>query len=121
MVVAVVVALPYSSPVAAQSALSSAAADAAAKSAMQNCINRIGGETLGLPTIEQRCSDLQAALQAAGLRPLIIDSSRAVFDRDSLRSLSTLLHPAAGPVPQVASLEPILRGLNPPNKQSRSW
>jgi hypothetical protein len=96
-------------------------AAAVPKSAVEECIDRLDGGAAGLPQVEQRCPDLPAALQASGVRPLIIDSSRAVFDRDSLRHLSTLTHAANGPVPSVAALAPILERLHATVAPSRSW
>ena len=99
----------------AQTAVPAVDANTAATAAIQDCV-RLGstGEPtwLACPELElRRCSDLPAALQAAGIEPLIIDSSRAVIDRDSLRQLPTLIHRAAGPAPPVAALGPILREL----------
>jgi hypothetical protein len=90
-------------------------------SVVQACIDRIPGSVIGLPKLEERCPDLQTALQAAGVRPLIIDSSRAVFDRDSLSSLLTLIHAASGPAPSVAALTPILGQLHGAVAPPRSW
>ena len=91
------------------------------KPAIQACIDRIDGSITGLPKVEARCPDLQNALQAGDVRPLIIDSSRSVFDRDSLRRLSTLIHGAHGPLPPVAALAPILRQLHGTVAPPRSW
>jgi hypothetical protein len=90
-------------------------------SAVQACIDRVDASVTGLPKLEERCPDLPAALQAAGVRPLIIDSSRAVFDRESLRHLSALTHAANGPVPSVAGLAPILRQIHGTPAPPRSW
>ena len=98
-----------------------AAAAAVAKSAIQDCLTRVAEETRGLLEIEKRCPDLLAALTAAGIRPLVIDSSRARFDRSSLSQLPSLMHPAAGPAPSVAALAPILRGLRGTTAPPRSW
>ncbi len=116
-----VLAMPLWSVAAAQTAPPPADVNTAARSAIRLCIDRIDEKQVGLPELEMRCPDLSPALQAAGIRPLIIDSSRAEFDRYSLRRLSTLIHPAAGPAPAVAALAPILRGLHPMLAPSRSW
>jgi hypothetical protein len=92
-----------------------------ATAAVQQCIDRIGSEPLGLPVMEVRCPGLSSALQTLHLRPLLIESSRAKLSRDSLRQLSILVHPASGPMPSLASLGPILRGLHPPPAVTRSW
>ena len=89
--------------------------------AIQDCIDRVGNHRLGLPELELRCPDLQAALQAAGLRPLIIDSSRAVSTAIPCAAVPTLIHPAAGPAPPVAALGPILRELHAPRAPPQSW
>jgi hypothetical protein len=91
------------------------------KPAIQACIDRSDSSVTGLAKLEERCPDLQDALQAAGLRPLIIDSSRTVFDRESLRRLSTLSHGVRGPVAPVAALAPILRQLHGTVAPARSW
>ena len=89
--------------------------------AIQACIARLDGSVTGLAKLEERCPDLQDALQAGDVRPLIIDSSRSVLDRDSLRRLSTLIHAAHGPLPPVAALAPILRQLHGTVAPPRSW
>jgi hypothetical protein len=91
------------------------------KSAVQACIDRLDPSVTGLPKLEERCPELPAALQAAEVRPLIIDSSRAVFNRESLRHLSVLTHAANGPVPPVAALAAILRQLHGTAAPPRSW
>jgi len=101
-------------------------ADARARAALEVCSEKISDAPIGLPAVEQRCPDLPSALERAGLRPLIIDSSRAVFDATSLRQLRISIHPAAGPAPAVAALAPILRGLRaapvpPPSWWQRLW
>ncbi|HEV2701893.1 MAG TPA: DUF4129 domain-containing protein [Steroidobacteraceae bacterium] len=105
----------------AQTAPGAPDADAAARSAIDACVARIDNAPLGLPDLEQRCPDLPAALQAAGVRPLIIDSSRSRFNRNSLWLLRNLIHGTQGPAPAVAALAPVLRGLHPPAAVSRSW
>ncbi len=95
--------------------------DAAARTALEACVGRIDTAALGLPDLELRCPELPAALQAAGIRPLIIDSSRSRFNRNSLWLLRNLIHSAHGPAPAVAALAPVLRGLHPPPTVSRSW
>jgi hypothetical protein len=95
--------------------------DIRARSVIADCARHIDYAVAGLEEVEKRCPDLASALQAAGLRPLIIASSRAQFDRQSLALLTTLLHPALGAGPDVSKLEPILRGLRPPVSPSRSW
>jgi hypothetical protein len=105
----------------AQRAVPAADADAAARVALQACIERLGSAPPGLSEVEQRCPDLPAALQAAGIRPLLIDSSRTLFNGTSLRQLPNLLHPARGPAPAPTALGPILRGLHPAPVASRSW
>lgn len=106
---------------AAQTAVPPADANTAAIAALQDCVNRVGDDLVGLPQLEQRCPDLPAALRAAGIEPLLIDSSRAVLDRDSLRQLPGLLHRAAGPAPPVAALGSILRGLRATPAPPKSW
>jgi hypothetical protein len=96
-------------------------ADAAARAAVRSCFERVDKVPVGLPDLEQLCPDLSAALQAAGIRPLLIESSRSRFDRNSLRQLYNLIHAAQGPAPATAALAPILRGLNPPPTVTRSW
>jgi hypothetical protein len=96
-------------------------AGVAAKAAVQACIDRIDGSVTGLPKLEERCPELPDALQSAGVRPLIIDSSRSLLDRESLRRLSGLIHPANGPRPSVAALAPILRQLQGTAAPPRSW
>ncbi len=91
------------------------------KAVILACIDHIDGSLSGLPKLEQRCPDLQAALQAAGVRPLIIDSSRTVFDRQSLRRLSSLIHAANGPLPAVSALAPILQKLHGTAAPERPW
>jgi hypothetical protein len=91
------------------------------KAAIQACLDRIQGGETGLPKVEERCPELPPALQAAGIRPLIIDSSRDRFDRNSLLRLSALTHAAHGPMPSVATLAPILRQLHGTAAPSRSW
>jgi Domain of unknown function (DUF4129) len=107
--------------VVAQSAPAATDADAAARAAIQICVARIDNVPVGLPDLEQRCPDLPAALQAAGIRPLIIDSSRSRFNRNSLWLLRDVIHPAQGPAPAVAALPPILRALHAPPALSKSW
>jgi hypothetical protein len=99
--------------VAAQRARQLPDEDAGATSAVQGCIGRINDARVGLSDVEQRCPDLPVALQTAGIWPLLIDSSRTLFDGTSLRQLPNILHPAFGPAPTVAALGPILRGLHP--------
>jgi hypothetical protein len=106
---------------AAQSAVPSVDATTAATATIQECINRVDDDQVGLPQLERQCPDLSAALQAAGIERLIIDSSRAVLDRNSLRQLPTLIHPAAVRAPPVAALGPILRELHATPAPSKSW
>lgn len=117
----VLLAVPFSGTAAAQSSVVSAADAASARSAVQNCIDRIGEEKLGLAVMEVRCPELPPALVALGIRPLLIESSRDKFDRDSLRQLPSLIHPATGPAPSLAALGPVLRGLRPSVEPPRSW
>jgi hypothetical protein len=98
-----------------------ATATAAATAAIHDCVRRVGDDLAGLPELELRCPDLRAALQAAGIEPLIIESSRAVIDRSSLRQLPALIHRAAGPAPPLAALGPILRTLRATPAASKSW
>jgi hypothetical protein len=105
----------------AQTEVPAVDANTAASAAIQDCVDRVGNDLVGLPELELRCPDLPAALRAAGIEPLIIDSSRAVIDRDSLRQLPNLLHRAAGPAPPVAALGPILRELRAPPAPPNSW
>lgn len=113
-------ALPLGGTAAAQSA-PGADARAGPQAVVQACIDRVDGALTGLTELEKRCPDLPAALQAAGVRPLIIDSSRALFDRNSLRELFALMRPVQGPTPPVSALQPILRQLRGPAAPSRSW
>lgn len=106
---------------AAQSTPVPADAEVAAQAAIQRCIHRIDDAPGALSDVEQRCPDLAAALQAAGVEPLILESSRTHFDLDSLRQLGQLIHPAQGARPAVAALGPILHGLHPPPSVTRSW
>src|SRR5258708_5720954 len=62
------------------------------QSAIQACVERTHGGETGLTKVAERCPDLPAALQTAGIGPLIIDSSRDRFDRASLLRLATLTH-----------------------------
>jgi hypothetical protein len=101
-------------------------ADARARAAVEACSRQISDAPVGLPAVEQRCPDLPAALESAGIRPLIIDSSRAVFDVTSLRQLRVSIRPPGRPAPTVAALGPILRGLRatpvpPPSLWQRMW
>jgi hypothetical protein len=114
-------ALPCWAPVAAQTA-PAADADAAARAVIEACSSTFGDKPTGagLPEMEKRCPELASALQAAGVRPLIISSSRAQFDRESLLRLERLLQPATGMAPAVSKLAPILRGLRPVPTVSRS-
>ncbi|HEY1900277.1 MAG TPA: hypothetical protein VGG49_10815 [Steroidobacteraceae bacterium] len=91
------------------------------RSVAQACADLVDGTVTGLPQLEQRCPSLPAALQAAGVRPLIIDSSRALFDRDSLRHLAVLMRSPMGPMPAVSALTPILRQLHGTTAPPRSW
>jgi hypothetical protein len=95
--------------------------NAAAKAVIADCASRLGGVATGLAEVEGRCPGLVSALQAAGIRPLIIASSRDRFDRQSLLWLATLLHPALTTGPDVSRLEPILRGLRKPVVRSSTW
>jgi len=88
---------------------------------LEECRGTLSDDPVGLPELEQRCPALQAALQAAGIRALLIDSSRPRLYRDSLRQLGRLVHRPAGPAPTTASLEPILRALRGPAAPPRSW
>src|SRR5580692_3773758 len=106
---------------AAQAAAPFVDANTAATAAIRNCVDRVGDDLVGLPELEERCPDLFAALRAAGIEPLIIDSSQALIDRDSLLQLSTLIHQAAGPAPPVAALGPILRDLRAGPAPPKSW
>jgi Domain of unknown function (DUF4129) len=116
-------AVPCWTPVAAQTAPRAADANAAARAVIEVCSNRFGDlpNGAGLTEMEKRCPELASALQAAGVRPLIIASSRAQLDRESLRRLARLLQPAPGMAPAVSQLEPILRGLHPSPTVSRSF
>lgn len=93
----------------------------AANEVIADCASRLDGVVTGLGEIEGRCPELAAALQTAGVRPLIIATSRDRFDRQSLRGLLTLLHPAFTTGPDVTRLDAILRGLRGPVVQSHSW
>jgi hypothetical protein len=106
---------------AAQRATPAPDANAVATAAVQTCIERINGARVGLSAVEQRCPDLPAALRAAGIWPLLIDSSRTLFDDTSLRQLPNMIHPAMGPAPSVAVLGPILRSLHPTAAVPQSW
>lgn len=106
---------------AAQTGPPPAGALAGAKSAVEDCGNRNPGAQPGLTGMEQRCPDLSGALQAARIRPLIIDSSRTRFDDNSLHQLAKLIHPATGPAPSVAALGPVLRALQATPQMPRSW
>jgi hypothetical protein len=114
-------ALPCWAPVAAQMA-PPADANAAARAVIEACSGTFGDKPTdaGLPEMEKRCPQLASALQAAGVRPLIISSSRAQFDRQSLLRLERLLQPATGMAPAVSKLAPILQGLRPVPTVSRS-
>jgi hypothetical protein len=100
---------------------SPADADAATKAVIADCASRIGNATTGLAEIEGRCPQLASALQAAGIRPLIIASSRDQFDRLSLLWLEPLLHAARAARPDASKLEPILRALRAPAASRPSW
>jgi hypothetical protein len=113
-------AVPMCDPAAAQNA-SSAGAAVDPQLAIQACIDHIDGSVTGLPKLEARCPQLPAALQATGIRPLLIDSSRDAFDRDSLRRVPTLIHAANGPMPAVAALRPVLHQVHATAAPSRSW
>ncbi|HEY3731871.1 MAG TPA: DUF4129 domain-containing protein [Steroidobacteraceae bacterium] len=95
--------------------------NAAAKAVIADCASRLGSGATGLAQVEGHCPELASALQTAGVRPLIIASSRDRFDRQSLPWLATLLHPALATGPDVSRLDPILRGLRRPVAQSSSW
>jgi len=116
-----VLAMPPWSIAAAQTPPPPADVNAAARSAVQVCVQRIETAPVGLPELEERCPGLAAALDAAGVRPLIIDSSRTRFDRSSLKQLPSLIHPAVGPAPSVAALAAVLRGLRGTPAPSRAW
>jgi hypothetical protein len=96
-------------------------ANAPARYAIEACINRIDNAPTGLPVLETLCPQLAASLQAAQIRPLIIPSSRARLNRDSLVHLERLLRPTLGPVPSVAALAPILHTLPGTTVAPRSW
>jgi len=113
-------AVPAWGPAWAQGA-SPADPDAAARAAIGECAMRIDARPTGLAQVEQRCPELPSALQAAGIRSLLIASSRDRFDRNSLLALRALLHPAPGAAPDVGKLAPILRELHPPVATTRSW
>jgi hypothetical protein len=114
-------AMPCWMPVAAQTA-PAADANAAARAVIEACSRNFGDLPTGdgLPEMEKRCPELASALQASGVRPLIIASSRAQFDRESLLRLKRLLQPATGMAPAVSTLAPILRALRPVPAESRS-
>ncbi len=101
--------------------LAPAATMAAARSALQNCVDRDNNWQPGLASMEQHCPDLSAVLQAAGIRPLIIESSRKRFQDESLHLLAKQIHPAAGPAPAVSALGPVLRELHATPEPPRSW
>ena len=105
----------------AQAGVVAADANRAASATIRDCANRVDDSQIGLPQLELRCPDLAAALQAAGIEPLIIDSSRTLIDRDSLRQLPTLLRAAAGPAPPLAALGPLLHGLHATPAPPKSW
>jgi hypothetical protein len=115
-------ALTYWAPVAAQSA-PAADANAAARAVIESCSSSADDQPTGdgLSEMEKRCPELAAALQAAGVRPLLIASSRAQFDRESMLRLERLLQPAVGTAPAVSKLAPILRELRPAPTVSRSF
>jgi hypothetical protein len=94
---------------------------AAPNSAIADCSAHPDGRPTGLSELEKDCPQLQAALEQAQLRPLIIDSSRARFDRHSLEQLRMLTHSSTGRAPDVAALTPILRGLTAPRVPPRAW
>jgi hypothetical protein len=96
-------------------------ANGPARLAIEACIDRIDKAPKGLPALEALCPELAAGLQAAQIRPLIIPSSRDLLDRDALRHLERLLHPALGPAPSVATLTPILHTLPGATVVPRSW
>ena len=99
-----------------------AAANAAApNSLIADCSAHLDGRPTGLPELEKDCPQLQAALEQAQLRPLIIDSSRARFDRHSLEQLRMLMHSSTARAPDVGALPPILRGLTPTRAPARAW
>jgi hypothetical protein len=91
------------------------------KSVIGDCGAHTDGRPTGLSELEKDCPQLQVALEQAQLRPLIIDSSGARFDRHSLEQLQKLLHSSAGQAPDVAALTPILRGLTATTVVPRSW
>ena len=91
------------------------------RSVIGDCVARIDARTTGLSELEKSCPDLEAALEQAQLRPLLTDSSSARLDRHSLIALQRLLQPAAGRGPDVATLQPILRGLTTTAPPHRSW
>ena len=90
-------------------------------SVIGDCSVRIEGNPMGLSELEKDCPQLQAALEQAQLRPLIIDSSRTRLNRRSLQQLQALLHAPVGRTPDVAALTPILRGLTATTVAQRSW
>ena len=106
---------------AAQSAAPAVDADARLRAAIHVCTEQITDVPIGLSEIERRCPELPAQLQAAGIRPLIIDSSRQLLDLGSLRQLPDITHPASGPAPGVGALQPILRGLSAAPVLRPSW
>jgi hypothetical protein len=118
--VLILLAMPLSGIAMAQTAPPDRA-NADPQSVMGDCSARINGGTTGLSELEKDCPQLQAALEQAQVRPLIIDSSRARFDRHSLEQLQKLLHSSAGRRPDVAALTPILRGLTATAMAPRSW
>jgi uncharacterized protein DUF4129 len=95
--------------------------DAAARVVIADCASKLGAGAAGLEKVEERCPELASALQAAGIRPLIIASSRDRFDRQSLLSLVTFLHPAVTTGPDVSRLGPILRGMQKPVARPSWW
>jgi hypothetical protein len=114
-------ALPLWCTAAAQIATPPADSESVARSAVHDCVDRINGTASGLAAIEARCPGLAAALQAAGIRPLLIETSRSRFDHRSLRELPNLIHPATGLAPSVVALEPVLRGLRATPAAELSW
>jgi hypothetical protein len=121
LILTALLSVPLGGTAAAQTAASAADANAAAATTIRDCASRVDDNQVGLPQLELRCPELPAALRATGIEPLIIDSSRALIDRDSLRQLPTFVHATAVSAPPVAALGPILRGLRATPAPPKSW
>ncbi len=98
-----------------------------ARQVLENCVDALGPDVIGLEEIETTCPDVRLALEQLGLTDLVGTSQLSLLNRDGLNSLRALVsryenEPERATI-GVDTLAPVLDSLRKPPvpEQSLSW